>query len=188
MTVLYTVLLGLPMPFTAVQLLFINLLTDSLPAIAISMEKEDGGVMTVKPRDPDEGIMTGKMAGSMLSQAVLLALGTVFAYHIGLRTSPEAASTMAFAALCLGRLFGCFNCRGEKPLIKLGLLSNPFAAVAFLAGALFLAAAVFITPLHSVFNIAPLGGSELMQIVVLALAPTVIIQICKTVRYIVGKR
>ena len=91
------------------------------------------------------------------------------------------ASTMAFATLCLARLFHCFNCRGRKPINVLGFTSNSFSLIAFGAGICFLAAALFITPLHSVFGIAAVNGQLLGWIAVLAVMPTIIIQIIKNV-------
>lgn len=184
-TVLFSVITGFPMPFTAVHLLFINLLTDSLPAIAISMEKADGDVMKQKPRKANEKLLDKKMMLSMLSQAVLLAAGTISAYCIGLQVSTLTAETMAFATLCLARLFACFNCRGKNPLFK--LKSNLFSWLAFAAGVLFLSAALFITPLHSLLDVTPLTAVQLLSILGLAFAPTFIIQIYKTIRYKLGK-
>ncbi|MGN0383255.1 MAG: cation-translocating P-type ATPase [Eubacterium sp.] len=182
-SVLYTVVLGLPMPFTAVHLLFINLLTDSLPAIAISMEPADRDIMKNMPRKPDESMLDKKIMTSVFLQAILFATGTITAYYIGIQTGIETARTMAFSTLCLARLFGCFNCRGEKPLIKLKFKSNPFCILAFLAGIAFLCSALFITPLHGLFDITILDINKLFSIFCLALAPNLIIQIWKLIKY-----
>lgn len=181
LAVLYTVIVNLPMPFTAVHLLFINLLTDSLPAIAISMEQADGDVMKQKPRKSSESILDRPMLTSLLFQGILLAAATIAAFYTGLKVSSETASTMAFATLCLARLFGCFNCRSSKPISKIGFKSNPFSVVAFLAGVLFLAAALFITPLHGLLDVTPLSGGLLLTVLGLAFAPTLIIQVVKMV-------
>lgn len=183
LAVLYTVALGLPMPFTAVHLLFINLLTDSLPAIAISMEKADKNVMNQKPRRTNEGILTKDMVSSMLSQGVLLAIATIAAFYIGLMTNIGTASTMAFSTLCLARLFGGFNCRSHKPISKIGFKSNPFSLIAFFAGVLFLSGALFIQPLYSLLDITPLSPALLFIMAALAFAPTLIIQLWKMIAY-----
>lgn len=183
LTVLITVLLGLPMPFTAVHLLFLNLLTDSLPALAISMEPGTSDVMRQKPRDRRQGILDGKLLGATLAQGGLLALATLAAYAAGLQVSAEAASTMAFATLCLGRLFGGFNCRSERSLLKIGLRSNPFSLLAFGAGVLLLAVALFVPFLHGIFTTAVLDLAAYGQILLFAVLPTLILQGYKLIRY-----
>ena len=188
LSVLYTVILGLAAPFTAVHLLFINLLTDSLPAIAISMEPADGDLLKDKPRKSSEGIMNKDLIVSVASQGVLLMIATIVAYYIGNVVDAATASTMAFATLCLGRLFGSFNCRGRKPLNRLGLMSNKFSVLAFLVGVLFLCCALFITPLHGFFDVVALTGTQYGWIAGLAFAPTLLIQIWKNISYVIKNR
>ena len=112
LSVLYTSIMGLAVPFAPVHLLFINLLTDSLPALAIGMEPADAELLNEKPRDPKTGIMTKDFVVTMLSEGILIAIAAMSAYHIGIATSAAMASTMAFATLTLARLFHGFNCRG----------------------------------------------------------------------------
>ena len=188
LTVLYTVIRGLASPFTAVQLLFINLLTDSLPAIAISMEKPDGNLLDDKPRKSDAGIMDKKFLTETLVIGLLITIATVIAYHIGLDKSAVCASTMAFSTLCLARLFHCFNCRGRKPVNVLGFTSNSFSLVAFFAGILFLAIALFVTPLHSIFGVTALTGKMLGMLLILAVSPTILVQIWKNIVYFKNKK
>ena len=188
LTVLYTVVAGLVAPFTAVQLLFINLLTDSLPAIAISMEKADGNLLDEKPRKTNEGIMNKEFSISTLWMGVLITISTILAYHIGLTQSAVAACACASSTLCLARLFHGFNCRGKKPINVLGFMSNPFSLFAFFVGVVFLACAMFITPLHSLFGVTTLPLSTILSIIGLALAPTIIIQIIKNISYFKNKK
>ena len=188
LSVLYTVILGLAAPFTAVHLLFINLLTDSLPAIAISMEPADGDLLKDKPRKSSEGIMNKELITSVAAQGVLMMIATIVAYYIGYAVDAATASTMAFATLCLGRLFGSFNCRGRKPINRLGLMTNKFSVLAFLAGVLFLACALFIAPLHGFFDVVALTGAQYGWIAGLAFAPTLLIQIWKNIAYAVKNK
>ena len=104
LSVLYTSIMGLAVPFAPVHLLFINLLTDSLPALAIGMEPADAELLNEKPRDPKTGIMTKDFVVTMLSEGILIAIAAMSAYHIGIATSAAMASTMAFATLTLARL------------------------------------------------------------------------------------
>lgn len=183
LAVLYTSLMGLPVPLTPVHLLFINLLTDSLPALAIGMEPADDDLLKEKPRNPREGILTRGFMITMITQGLLIAAASMTAYHIGLTVSSAMASTMAFATLTLARLFHGFNCRGSESIFRLGLTSNRYSLYAFAAGVSLLALVIFIPALHSVFSIAALPTTALGQIVGLALMPTVIIQITKIIRH-----
>ncbi len=118
--VLYTTLMGLPLPFAPVHLLFINLLTDSLPAIAIGMEHPEGELLDQPPRNPRQGILTRRFLRDILIQGGLIAVCAMYAYHTGLNQGNDAlASTMAFAALTLARLFHGFNCRSSHSIFHL---------------------------------------------------------------------
>lgn len=179
LSVLYTSVMGLAVPFAPVHLLFMNLLTDSLPAIAIGMEPADERLLQEKPRDPSKGILTRDFLIKIVTEGGLIAIATMIAYHIGLDTSPALASTMAFATLTLARLFHGFNCRSKQPIWKLGLLSNKFSLLAFAGGLALLAIVLFVPFLHTVFSVVPLQVIELGQIVLLAFAPTAVIQFTK---------
>lgn len=181
--VLYTSLMALPMPFAPVHLLFINLLTDSLPAIAIGMEPQEEGLLFVPPRNPKEGILTKKFLGQIIMQGGLIALCTMIAYHTGMETGAAGrASTMAFATLTLARLFHGFNCRSAHSIIRIGLRSNPWSIMAFEAGVVLLMAVLFLPGLQVLFAVADLSKRQMRSILVLALLPTLVIQAAKTVR------
>lgn len=181
--VLYTSLLALPMPFAPVHLLFINLLTDSLPAIAIGMEPQEEGLLEQQPRDPQEGILTGAFLVRIMAQGGLIAVCTMLAFHIGIETGGAGtASTMAFAALTLARLFHGFNCRSDSSLLHLGFSGNLWSLMAFEAGVLLLAAVLFVPGLQVLFAAADLSLRQLITIIVLAAIPTVVIQAAKTIR------
>jgi Ca2+-transporting ATPase len=183
LAVLYTSLAALPVPFEPVQLLFINLVTDSLPAIAIGVEKSDQDLLKNKPRSPKESILTKTFLKTILSEGLLIALFTMIAFYIGIGSgSSHAASTMAFSTLCLARLFHGFNCRSSKSIFKIGLLSNIYSILAFVTGFLLLNAVLFIPGLQYLFETVPLTGTEVIQVYGLAFAPTILIQIYKLIR------
>lgn len=182
LAVLYTSIAALPVPFAPVHLLFINLLTDSLPALAIGMEPAEPSLLSEKPRDPKKGILTSDFMAKMLSEGLLIAVVTMTAFHLGLPESSAKATTMAFATLTLARLFHGFNCRSEESMFKLGIRSNRYSVYAFLAGVAFLAAVLFIPGLHSLFSVVILGAADVLKITGLAFAPTVIIQIIKIIQ------
>lgn len=186
-SVLYTSIMGLPVPFAPVHLLFINLLTDSLPALAIGMEPADERLLDEKPRDPKAGIMTRDFVMTMIAEGTLIAVVTMTAYHIGIAVSPAMASTMAFATLTMARLFHGFNCRSKESILKLGLSSNKYSLYAFAAGVCLLALVIFVPFLHSVFSVENLSATAIAQIIGLSFIPTVIIQLIKVCRNKKGK-
>lgn len=181
LSVLYTSLMGLPIPFAPVHLLFMNLLTDSLPALAIGVEPADKNVLQDKPRDPSKGILTGKLMGKIFGEGALIAVSTMIAYHMGLQTDAKTASTMAFATLTLARLFHGFNCRSEKSIFKIGLLSNRFSLAAFISGVILLSVVLFIPFMSGIFAVVELALTDLVKMIILAFAPTVIIQLKKSI-------
>ncbi len=182
MSVLYTSLIGLPVPFAPVHLLFINLLTDSLPAIAIGMEPSDKSLLEEPPRSSSEGILSGIIMWKILGQGALIAVSTMAAFYIGLEKSHAVAATMAFATLTLARLFHGFNCRSKKSIFELGFKSNPYSIAAFFGGTLLLSLVLMVPALHGMFSVADISNKAFMQIAGLAILPTVIIQILKLIR------
>ncbi|MDD6278983.1 MAG: cation-translocating P-type ATPase [Oscillospiraceae bacterium] len=188
--VLITTLFHLPLPFTPVHLLFINLLTDSLPALALSMEPMQSGVMKDKPRPSGESILNRDASVYIAIHSIMIAACTMIAFMIGRNTADSAAmaSTMAFATLCLSRLFEGFDSRGNSSLAKLGFTTNKFSILAFAVGAAFLSCALFITPFHGFMNISnALTGTNILQILGLAAVPFVVTQMFRMIREAVKK-
>ena len=185
LAVLYTSLAALPVPFAPVHLLFINLLTDSLPALAIGMEPAERNLLSQPPRDPKQGILTKDFIRDLLLQGGLIAVCTMIAFHMGLEKGGAAmASTMAFATLTMARLFHGFNCRSDKSIFRLGFKRNWYSLGAFVAGVCLLALVLFVPVLERVFSVTPLSGGQIGMIVLLALIPTIIIQITKEILYL----
>lgn len=182
LTVLYASLMALPTPFTAVQLLFINLITDSLPALAISMEPLNTALMHDTPRPRSESVLTKKTLTQIAYQGLLIGAATIAAFYMGLQTDPKAATTMAFATLCLARLWHGFNSRGDQSIFRLGLTTNVYTIGAFFLGAALLFSILLIPFFAKAFGIAALTGAQLGWICVLALLPTVVIQLIKIIR------
>ena len=183
LSVLYTSLAALPVPFAPVHLLFINLLTDSLPAIAIGMEPAEKDLLSEAPRNPKTGILTKDFMTTILTQGGLIAVCTMIAFHTGLRTGSAAtASTMAFATLTLARLFHGFNCRSKHNIFKLGFSSNWYSLGAFAAGVVLLGIVMFVPFMQNLFSVTPLTQSQLINVCLLAAVPTVLIQMFKIIR------
>lgn len=181
-SVLYTSILALPIPFEPVHLLFMNLLTDSLPAIAIGMEPAEKGLLSKKPRDPKEGILNKKFMLELFLQGGLIALCTMTAFHLGLSNGDAAlASTMAFSTLTLARLLHGFNCRSEHSILKIGFKGNMASVGAFFAGIAFLLMVLFVPVLRRLFAVSVLSIGQIGMIVLLALIPTIVIQFVKVI-------
>lgn len=182
-SVVCTSLAGLPVPFAPVHLLFINLLTDSLPAIAIGMEPAEKGLLEEAPRNPKEGIMTKEFMRNIMVQGGLIAVVTMIAFHIGLRAGDaKTASTMAFATLTMARLFHGFNCRSRRSIFSLGFMSNPYSVMAFAAGMVLIGLVLCVPVLWGLFSVAPLTGRLIASCLGLAVLPTVLIQGFKVIR------
>ena len=183
LAVLYASLMALPVPFQPVHLLFINLLTDSLPAIALGMEPARKGLLDQKPRDPKASILDKPLMFKILWQGALIAVASMTAFYLGLSAGGAAmASTMAFATLTLARLFHGFNCRGTESIFKLGLGSNKYSLMAFAGGVVLLVAVLLIPMLESLFAVTALSGIQYLQILGLAFAPTLLIQLGRVIR------
>ncbi len=183
LAVIYASLAGLSVPFQPVHLLFINLLTDSLPAIALGMEPTRPGLMDQKPRDPNASMMDRPMITRVFGQGLMIGVASMIAFYIGLAEGGAAlASTMAFATLTLARLFHGFNCRGPESIVRLGLGSNPYSLMAFGIGILLLALVLFVPALEGLFLVAPLSSANLLWVLGLAFAPTLCIQISRLIR------
>ena len=182
LAVLYTSIMALPVPFQAVHLLFINLLTDSLPALAIGVEPADRKLLNDKPRDPKQGIMTKDFMMTMGAEGLLIAIVTIIAFYRGLAVSAALASTMAFATLTMSRLLHGFNCRRKESILEIGFTSNIYSVYAFLAGSCLLMLALFVPALHSLFSVADITAAQILGCMGLACIPTVIIQAVKLLR------
>lgn len=181
--VLYTTVTSMPMPFAPVHLLFINLLTDSLPAIAIGMEQPEGELLSQPPRNPRQGILTKRFLRDIFIQGGLIAACTMYACCTGLRQGDDAlASTMAFASLTLARLFHGFNCRSSRSMFHLGIASNLYTVMAFEAGVLLLGTVLFVPGLQALFAVSDLSAGQLAVVGICGFLPTAVIQAWKLFR------
>lgn len=182
LSVLYCTLLALPLPFLPVHLLFINLVTDSLPAIAIGMEPSNPALLNEKPRKQGSSILSKDILKQIGFEGLLIAIATISAFYIGLNTSAVFATTFAFSTLCLARLFHGFNCRGKQSIFTLKLTSNKYSIYAFVTGYILLHSILLIPALHSVFAVTDISIAQIGVINGLAICPTIIIQIYKMIK------
>ena len=184
LAVLYASLAGLPVPFAAVHLLFINLLTDSLPAIALGLEPQSEDVMHQKPRPRSEGILTRGFLTDVGVEGLVIAMATVAAFHVGLRAGgAPTGRTMAFATLCLSRLFHGFSCKSARPVMfTKRFFNNRYLLGAFAVGAVLLGSVLVIPALEPLFSVAALSGTNLGAIAGFAFGSMAVIQVLKALR------
>ena len=182
-------------PLVAVQLLWLNLVTDSLPALALGMEPVEATVMGEKPRPADQPLFDKAFTFRLAWQGVMVGLLTLAAYWLGeyVLSDPSladaTANTMAFATLTFCQLFHAFDVRSEKQsIVHIGLLSNPAMNKAFLAGMALQLAVLLAPPLMGVFQVCPLNAVEWLVVLALSLTPLVICEIEKAVRRSAEKR
>ncbi len=181
LAVLYASLAGLAVPFAPVHLLFINLLTDSLPAIALGVEPHSKSVMNDKPRPVNESILTKDFIIDVLREGIVICLGTMAAYYIGLNTGGAGmAMTMAFSTLCLSRLIHGFNCKSKEPVIfTKKMFNNKYIWAAFFVGFILLNIVLIVPALFGLFEITPLTTNLLFTVYGLSFATFVVNQLIK---------
>lgn len=184
LVVLACALAGLGQPFAAIHLLFINLLTDSLPAIGLGLEPHQDSVMLRKPRPANESILTKKFLSSVGYSGLIIGFMTMLAYLLGLSEGGESVGmTMAFATLCMSRLWHGFSCKSDDPvLFRKQMLNNPFGLMAFFIGMIFINAVLLIPPLRGLFNVADLTGLQFAWIYIFSITSMLLVQIVKFVK------
>ena len=182
-TVLFCSLGALPVPFEAIHLLFINLLTDSLPAIALGLEPHTDAVMKRKPRPANESILTKSFMGKIGWSGLVIAAATITAFMIGNSNGGAlTASTMAFGTLCLSRLFHGFSCKADEPvMLSKRMFDNKAGIGAFLIGLVLISAVLFITPIHGFFKVTELSAGLMGAVYGLAFGSMLVVQIIKAV-------
>lgn len=185
------------MPLIPVQLLWLNLVTDSLPALALGMEPVEEGVMERPPRDVHKSLFSGSFAFRLVWQGIMVGVLTLTAYFLGeyyLSDPGEAsaaANTMAFATLTLCQLFHAFDVRSEyASIMHIGIFSNKAMNKAFVVGLAMQLAVLCVPPLQRIFSTVPLNGAEWATVLALSVAPLAICEAVKTVRRVLlrGKK
>ena len=183
LAVLYASLAGLAVPFAPVHLLFINLLTDSLPAIALGVEPHSKSVMKDKPRPVNESILTKDFIIDVVREGIIICIGTMAAYYVGLNAlGAGGAMTMAFSTLCLSRLIHGFNCKSKEPVIFTNkMFNNIYIWGAFFVGFILLNIVLLVPALFGLFEITPLSTNLILTIYGISLLTFVVNQIIKFV-------
>ena len=184
LVVLLASLLGMPVPFAPVHLLFINLVTDSLPAIALGLEPYKHEVMKEKPRPMNESILTKTFLTRVGLEGCVIGLITLLAFYLGYGTADaKLARTMAFGVLCLSRLVHGYNCKSKKPvLFKRQFFNNQYMQYAFAAGFVLVTVVLTVPALQGLFAVRMLNLTQLLMVYGLALLNLPVIQGIKALR------
>ncbi|PXF33881.1 ATPase [Mesotoga sp. SC_NapDC2] len=183
LTVFTAMMIWREAPLISAQLLWINLVTDSLPAIALGMEPVEKDVMNRKPKPKNEGIFAGGLGLQVLLQGAMFAILTLIGFAIGWKSTGDviAGRTMAFIILSLTQIFHSFNMRSSHSLFRIGILSNKVLFLAVLTSFTMVAAVVFISPFATIFGLAQLETPMYVLALLLSLVPIPVIEIAKLI-------
>ena len=181
-TIFFGLVLGIKSPLLAIQLLWINLVTDSLPAIALGLEKEEENIMSRLPRNPKKNLFADGLWWKIMIEGAMLGMFTLLAFSIGNRLySVEVGRTMAFLTLGILELVHSFNIKSEESIFKIGVLENKYLVGALVLGVILQVIVVVVSPLAQVFSLVPLTGIQWLYTVLIAVAPIPIVEIQKAV-------
>ncbi len=173
-------LLGIKSPLLAIQLLWVNLVTDSLPAIALGLEKAENNIMNRLPRNPRKSLFADGLWGKITTEGVMIGVLTLVAFSIGNNLySIEVGRTMAFLSLGILELVHSFNIKGEESILKTGLFENRYLVGAFVLGTLLQVVVVVISPLAQIFDVVPLNSVQWLMTAIISILPVVIVELQK---------
>lgn len=181
LTVMFGIVFGCVSPLTAIELLWINLVTDSLPAIALGLDPTDKDIMKRPPISPKQGIFTKRLWAEITLEGLMIGALALFAHALGLfiTKNDTIARTMAFFVLAVSQLTHAFNMRSEKSVIKDGLFKNKFLVFSYITGVVLQFALVYIKPAADLFDICSLNTFCIIISVILAIMPLLLVELQK---------
>ena len=187
--IFFGLLLGLETPLLAIQLLWINLVTDSFPAIALGMEPAEKDIMNKKPNDNKKSIFADGLWEKIFVEGLMIGILTLFAFSLGNKLyGLEVGRTMAFISLSMLELIHSFNVRSEESLIKAGLFKNKYLIGAFLIGTILQVGVIIIPKIAGIFDVVPLSSKQWIYTAVISILPLVIVEMQKKINTIkIGK-
>ena len=173
-------LLGIKSPLLAIQLLWINLVTDSFPAIALGLERAEPDIMNRLPRNPKKSIFADGLWGKIITEGTMLGMLTLLAFSIGTKKyGVDVGRTMAFLALGLLELIHAFNIKSEESIFKLNIFENKFLVGAFVLGAILQIVVVIVEPIAQIFKLVQLNTTQWLYTIVISISPIFIVEIQK---------
>lgn len=184
-TIFLGLLLGLKSPLLAIQLLWVNLVTDSLPAIALGLEPPEKDIMNRKPRDSRKGLFADGLWGKIFTEGIMIGGLTILAFSIGnYYYSLEVGRTMAFVCIGILELVHSFNIKTEESIFKAGLKENPYLIAAFLVGTFLQVIVVCVPAIGSLFEVVPLTGMQWLIVSLISISPLFIMELQKKINEI----
>ena len=175
LVMLFAMLLGLPLPLVPIQILWVNLVTDGLPAMALGLDQPEGDVMKRKPRNPKEGVFARGLGWKVVSRGFLIGIVTLIAFILAYKDNPnqlEYAQTVAFMTLVLAQLIHVFDCRSEKSILSRNPFGNKYLVWAVLLSLLMVLVVIYYPPLQPIFHTVPIHGNDWLMIIGLSAIPT----------------
>ena len=188
-TIFMGLVLGLKSPLLAIQLLWINLVTDSLPAIAIGLEPPEKDIMHRKPVDSKKGIFADGLWNKIVVEGIMIGMLTLVAFSLGNKFfGLEVGRTMAFLCMGLLELVHSFNIKSEQSIFKIGILENKFLIGSFIVGTIVQIAVVLIPALAEIFKLVPLNQMQWMITIIISLLPIPIMELQKKLNETKGRK
>lgn len=183
-------LLGMESPLIAIQLLWINLVTDSLPAIALGLEPMETGIMNRKPENSKKGLFADGLWSKIFVEGCMIGMLTLLSFTIGNKFyGLEVGRAMAFVSLSMLELIHSFNIKSEESIFKVGILENPYLIGAFILGAVLQIGVVSIAPIAKIFDCTPLNSIQWLWVIGISICPIFIMELQKKINEIkFGKR
>ncbi len=174
-------------PLTAIQLLWVNLVTDSLPAIALGLDAPEKDIMERKPRSPKKGLFADGLWASIIFEGLMIGSLALLAFSIGTNLFGDIVTgrTMAFAVLSISQLVHAFNMRSEHSVIKAGLFKNPYLVMSFIVGIILEISVISVPKLADIFGVVPLGFLGWCTVGILSFMPLVIVELQKLISFAV---
>lgn len=175
LVMLFAMLLALPLPLVPIQILWVNLVTDGLPAMALGMDQPEGDLMRRKPRHPKEGVFARKLGWKVVSRGFLIGAATILAFIIVYHRNPENlpyAQTVAFATLVLAQLIHVFDCRSETSVFSRNPFENIYLLGAIISSVFLMAIVIYYPPLQPIFKTVPITPGDWMLIIGMSGIPT----------------
>lgn len=188
-TIFVGLLLGLDAPLLAIHLLWINLVTDSLPAIALGLEMPDKDIMKKKPKNSVRGLFSGGLWGKIFFEGIMIGLLTLVIFELGTsKFGLEVGRTMAFVSLSMLELVHSFNLRSDESIFNIGIFTNKYLVGAFVLGLILQVIVVITPPLASIFNVVPLNIVQWMYVCIISLAPVIIMEVKKKAKGLISTK
>ena len=179
-TIFVGLLLGVKSPLLAIQLLWVNLVTDSLPAIALGLEPPEKDIMNRPPRDAKKSIFADGLMGKIVVEGFMIGMFTILAFFIGNRYyGIEVARTMAFISLGMLELIHSFNVKSEESIFKVGLFENKYLLGAFVVGTVLQVGIIFVPSLAEIFKLTQLNTTQWLITIAISIAPIIIVEVQK---------